>query len=184
MKRWDQLISWLPHDRDITGVEVGVWEGRNAAALLTGLPRLTLHLIDTWRQPAEGSRYRASGVQTAIAGQSAYDTALASCMDRVRCSSSRARFMFSDGYVAARKFAPESLDFVFWDADMSGDGLAEALSAWWPTIREGGFIAGHLWRAGRDGNASETVPAFAVSRPDATLDVDGQNWRVVKGGAS
>ena len=44
-----------------------------------------------------------------------------------------------------------SLDCVYVDGDHSYEGCAGDLDAWWPTLRSGGIMAGHVPRKGKVG---------------------------------
>jgi len=57
MRRWDALAEWLPTDRHVTGVEVGVDKGVMSEHLLRARPRMTLYLVDRW---AEYTDWRAN----------------------------------------------------------------------------------------------------------------------------
>ena len=59
--RSNEIVSRLPKDRPITGVEVGVRYGKNAEQILERLPNLSLLLVDTWSKPPEGDSYYNSG---------------------------------------------------------------------------------------------------------------------------
>ena len=51
---------------------------------------------------------------------------------------------------AGLSFAPvscwcrSSLDAIYVDGDHSYEGVAADLSSWWPTLKPGGFLAGHV----------------------------------------
>lgn len=125
-------------------VEVGVAGGRLSQRLLAGHPGLMLHMVDSYRatedQPA---RYRDSGdIHAAFGAEHQKQTrALAAAV--VRPYSDRVSSWVLDSVEAARKFSDGSVDLVFLDADHSYEGVTEDIRAWWPKVREGGWIGGH-----------------------------------------
>jgi hypothetical protein len=48
-----------------------------------------------------------------------------------------------ESVLAARRFADNSLDFVFLDANHSFTGVSADIVAWWPKIKPGGWLCGH-----------------------------------------
>lgn len=110
------------------GVEVGVLRGDNAANILFGeaghqpaVPKWngkSLHLVDVRLGPAHE---RFSGAETPV------EIVYHEC----------------DSLTAASRFAAESLDWVYIDADHHYEAVKADIAAWYPKIRPGGLLCGH-----------------------------------------
>jgi hypothetical protein len=118
------------------GAEIGVERGVNAEYLLKGMPELTLFCVDCW-QPYEG--YREGRHYSAARLDSFYE------LTKTRLAAFGARVVLRKQFSveAAAKFADESLDFVFIDANHSFNSCAEDLAVWSPKVKKGGIISGH-----------------------------------------
>jgi cephalosporin hydroxylase len=64
-------------------------------------------------------------------------------LDEIRKRKINALTVQADSLRAARCFNPHSLAGVFIDSDHSYDAVKMDLVAWWPLVRQGGFLAGH-----------------------------------------
>ena len=136
-----ELLSRLPEDVDLVGVEVGVWKGGNAATLLRHRPWLQLHLVDLWSHNPNPDY---APVDPGHAGRSEEESRHVSHQAQRRFADNpRVKLYRMDSVAAAAWFADKSLDFVFIDADHSYTGVARDLPAWWPKIRPGGLLCGH-----------------------------------------
>jgi hypothetical protein len=64
------------------------------------------------------------------------------CTNIAESFRSRCQIYIEDTVVAADLFAPQSVDFVFADADHTTSGLLADIKAWYPKIKWGGFFLG------------------------------------------
>ena len=98
------LLSCEILGADRGGAELGVWKGSYSRRLLSELPDLTLHLVDSW-EPVD--IYQSADKQNDAYAETL--TAVAPYKDRTRVH----RNWTSD---AAKSFEDQSLDFVYVDA--------------------------------------------------------------------
>jgi len=176
--RWDAILSRLPEDHNIVGVEVGVWAGKLSEQLLHARPFLALYMVDRWRPPLPGDSYLTSGSDMATRLQAAYDEALEEARKRVAFAGKRARLKIESSLIAAWHFATKNkrFDFVFIDGDHSYRGVTRDLYAWWPLVKQGGFISGHDYDHPSQGEVKCAVNEFFHST-GIELDV-GRTWFV------
>lgn len=116
------------------GAEIGVWEGKHAAALLELNPALELLLVDPYA-PQPGYRERKNDAAYLDAARRNAEARLARFTGHT--------FLRAPSVLAAASVRDQSLDFVFIDADHSYRGAMADLIAWSPKVRPGGLICGH-----------------------------------------
>jgi predicted O-methyltransferase YrrM len=102
------------------GVEVGCAFGANAYTILTTLPEVELYGVDN-------NAINYNGDLAANLAQFA----------------GRFVLLNMDSVNGALKFADESLDFVYIDADHKYASVLMDISTWYPKVRKGGIVAGH-----------------------------------------
>lgn len=167
----------------VVGAEVGVFDGRMSAHLLTR-PDLTLYMIDRWAAPTES--YAASGDPLASADmEAAYHRASMETFAYV----SRRYILRCDSLEAARKIRehtvvlgphtmePLRLDFAFIDADHSHEAVAADIEAWVPTLKPGGLLCGHDYGDRRFGVSRAVDEACERFGWDLELGAD-KTWHV------
>jgi predicted O-methyltransferase YrrM len=74
------------------------------------------------------------------------DTNKAMTVQRMKEFKARAVIVQADSVSAAKKFAPNSLDFVYIDAAHDYRSVWADLQAWFPIVKTGGIIAGHDYK--------------------------------------
>lgn len=120
--------------------EIGCWLGRSTAYLADAIKRsgkdITLYAVDSFVGVPEGDPesepYRGRNI----------------CKEFIQnmrdCGADDVvRLIQSDSAEAAACFVPDSLDFVFIDADHSYQGVSRDIAAWRPKVKAGGIVAGH-----------------------------------------
>lgn len=132
----------------IFGAEVGVFYGRTSSYLLAHLPNLRLFMVDPWRATPEGHRYRDSEDKTALFDQGRMDEICAAATKATDFANIpdqplRRLIVRKNSLDAAKEIAEGGLYFVFIDADHTYEGCKEDIKAWWPSVKPGGFMAGH-----------------------------------------
>lgn len=173
--RHEQLLQILrPLGEGLVGAEIGVYDGTTSAALLNGLPRLRLWMVDPWRPYAGDSELGALD-------QAAFDRALARAEWWTLAAAERRFILRKPSLEAAERFAAESLDFAFIDANHLYENVCADLRAWWPKIRRGGVLAGHDYGIGRDAagrwGVRRAVDEFCVdAQRTVRVGQDGVWW--------
>ncbi len=158
---------------NLTGAEVGVFDGWTAEVLLRTFPDLRLWLVDPWK-PYGGESY--IGKQDEAYFQRACDATMfwtTFAEDR--------RFTLREGSPqAADRFAAGSLDFVFIDANHLYESVRADLHAWWPKVRGGGALCGHDYGIHRDGEGGwgvkRAVDEFAAQHGLQTTVLKDGVW--------
>jgi hypothetical protein len=118
---FDKLVSG-------TGVEVGVWRGTHAKALLSN-PRINhLSLVDPYLPYNEP-------VKSALA-----DEAKLIASRKLRKFKDRHDFIYQKSVEASSCFKDGSLDFIYIDGDHSEEAVFADLQAWWPKLRKDGLM--------------------------------------------
>ena len=146
----------------ICGVEVGVCDGLNAAAMLKSCSRLDLTGVDPWwLHVVRNSPYAhdpSSAPQKVHAKFNARFSDLSFCLkayrnaiDNVRPYRDRAQLFPMFSIEAALSFNAGSLDFVYLDGDHSYLGVKEDLEAWYTKVQVGGYLCGHDFRFDKSG---------------------------------
>lgn len=104
-------------DKSITGVEVGVDVGDNAACILREWEGnlVKLYLVD----PVNNIH------------------------DRFRAEGTLVEFINKTSVEASKHFEDNSLDFAYLDGDHSYQGIKDDLEFWYPKVKIGGVICGH-----------------------------------------
>jgi len=144
----------------LTAVEIGVAGGHFTKQLVVSLKSLgTLHCIDPWKHFVEG-----------------FDDAcnLDDATQEGRYQQFKKDFTLNERIVAVRKmsheaskdFAPNSVDFIYLDANHSFASVMQDLTCWWPILKPGGIFAGHDYYEGnlKGHGVKLAVDAFAKER--------------------
>lgn len=130
------------------GAEVGVWEGEHAASICAVNPQLHLLCVDGWA-PYPGYADHQTPEELASAYQKALER-----LRPYRCSLMK---MFS--VEAATRVPDRSLDFVYFDANHTFEGLTADFDAWIPKVKVGGLIAGHDYHKFRPSRGIRVIEA-------------------------
>ena len=120
----------VPHN--CVGAEVGVAGGKNAKWLWDYTEPTQLYLIDHWDEPKNGNYYFGTKENTL----QEYNKILEWSKDK------NIELIKNDTIKAANLFDDNSLDWIYLDANHSYDGVLGDLKAWWPKIKNGGFLFG------------------------------------------
>lgn len=106
-------------------VEIGSWKGHSASIIGAVAKRTGGHLycVDHWK---EDGIYNTFEHNLNTLGLRDYVTPI-----------------IMDSLTAVNKFADESIDFLFIDADHRYEPFVSDLKAWYPKVKKGGIICGH-----------------------------------------
>lgn len=132
---FDLLIDSIPEEGSF--LEGGAWLGKSSAYLCDKIQssskNINVIIIDTWK----GSKDELSTSQRLATTTDIYDIFLDNMGTRkfksIRMSSTE----------AAKEFENESLDVVFIDMGHSYEEVKEDIEAWYPKVKNKGYIAGH-----------------------------------------
>lgn len=131
----DELPEFFKHLGFKVGAEIGVYKGEFTEKFCQ--KGLKMYAIDNWLI------YKIAGV--VVRGQKGQDR-----QDHLYESTKKRLASYKDCVVirknsmdAVADFAPESLDFVYLDADHSFRGIADDLYEWYWRVKKGGIISGH-----------------------------------------
>lgn len=128
------------------GAEIGVSEGRFSEAMLIEIPGVELMSIDLWAPYGRISQELA---------EKRYAKAVERLSRYPNCT-----IMRMSSLEAAQQVENGSLDFVYIDADHSGDAVLMDILLWAPKVRKGGCVAGHDWYAFYQAGVIQAVLAY------------------------
>lgn len=165
--RWDSVVSLLPRDTAIVGVEVGVYQGKMSAALLSLLPNLDLHMVDRWTEYSVAERDGDPGGDMPTMGASMWPSVERAARAAVSQYAGRYRIQKGESVTIAKQFDNHSVDFVFIDADHSYEGCKADIQAWMPKVKRGGWLMGHDYpqRKGVREAVDEIFPKGVLKMP-------------------
>jgi hypothetical protein len=160
----------------IKGAEVGVSHGNLSVSLLTSFPQLFLWMIDPYELLWEDGDNPTMPVTVEQA------KAERECAKSATGFAEERRIVLQMFSVLASEFLNGTrLDFVFVDANHMYEPVREDVEAWWPTIREGGFISGHDYNGVGDRRKGWGVKRAVDERfGDAVNVLPGLVWWVEK----
>lgn len=115
-----------------TGVEIGTERGVYAKSFCTRAPSVKLYCVDPW-EAYKG--YREHVLQDRLDGF--YEET------KERLAGYNAELIRGYSVDVAKKFADESLDFVYIDGNHEFGHVVADLCAWVPKVKIGGIVAGH-----------------------------------------
>ena len=136
--------------QELTGVEIGVNKGRNAAIMLKKMNLKMLYLIDP---------KVFHGVKRKLAK-----------FDNYIFLEKKSKDAVND--------IPDGLDFVYIDGDHSFQGVLDDIKNYLPKVREGGILGGHDFGNPCE-DVSETVMRFAIGN-NVKLYFKDRDWWMIK----
>ncbi len=128
MKTREDLDKYFGELGFTKGAEVGVMSGSHSAELCKHNPNLYLYCIDMWDlNPSRYDGFRERKYQQAVQIMAPYNCELIKdfSMD------------------AVKRFADDSLDFVYIDANHSFDHIMRDILEWSMKVKRGGIVSGH-----------------------------------------
>lgn len=125
--RWDEIVKRLPRCRGLM-VEVGVFQGKNAARILELNQKVKLILVDAWKPYPDMTQN--------------WDKAKDITYRRFR-GNRRVKIIAKTSIDAAVDVLNHSVDLVFLDAAHDYNSVCNDIEAWLPKIKLEGWIGGH-----------------------------------------
>ena len=157
-----------------TFVEVGVYEGYNAAHVIDNMQIEKTWLIDTWGE----NGFFVSDMNSIEEGDRMYVGVQALFAPEI--AQNKVEILRMDNREAA-KLLPNDLDLVYIDANHEYEEVKKDMEAWYPKVRKGGILSGddYHYYVG----VVQAVDEFVSEHPGINLQV-GQSktqWWFVKG---
>eukprot|EP00927_Polykrikos_kofoidii_P051523 TRINITY_DN45324_c0_g1_i1.p1 TRINITY_DN45324_c0_g1~~TRINITY_DN45324_c0_g1_i1.p1 ORF type:complete len:417 (-),score=50.90 TRINITY_DN45324_c0_g1_i1:94-1344(-) len=165
----------LPLKRRLRMAEIGVFQANTSRRLLERFPSLEMLLVDPYHLHTEDAWDELQYLEEF------YISSRETFLEASRWTQpyrARATHMLQTSVAAASWVTPGSLDLVFIDGDHRYESVATDIQAWWPTIREGGAIAGHDFVFTFPG-VVEAATKFALAI-DLPLFLSAEIWWVAK----
>ena len=154
--------------QDLVCAEIGVRLGENAVDMLCGLPIKTLSLVDPYVQYFD---------YTFFLDQECQDAYYMEMLKNIEAHTPRVTIYKETSENASKKFADNSLDFVYIDGCHSVNAVSLDLSCWWRTIKQNGFLCGHdFWFAG----VRAALHPFVASRAKSITVFNDSDWLITK----
>lgn len=139
--RWGTLPKLFRELGSTVGVEVGTYAGRFAKFLAEHNPTSKLYVVDAWEiYPGYED----------ITTKEEMDIVFADAKNRL-APYPNVQFIRDWSNQAVRRFADESLDYVYIDANHSYEAAKEDLAIWSKKVKKGGIISGHDYINGHRG---------------------------------
>lgn len=185
LKKATVILSRVPLDAEVAGVEVGVLRGKLSAELLAYAPRLHLTMVDAWRASDPSSSYAKTGDEAAKMSLASMMLAKERAVIATKFAEDRRTIVHADSITASKAVPDGSKDFVFIDADPSYEGVRADINAWLPKLKPGGLLCGHDFEfpgQPRWGVRKAVEEASATLQLPFERDVD-YTWFIRLGGA-
>lgn len=179
------LAKHFGTDKPLVGVEIGVYRGETASHLLSVFPKLTLFMVDPWREYPASEHATLQHDQISCQKQAGHDEcrklayeATESWRDRrvvLETTSERAAAIFTGQHLLVSQ-----IDFAFLDGRHDVGGVRDDIAAWWPKIRPGGILAGHDINHRRFKGVTQAVNEFVAANQLQLQTYRRKIWAVVK----
>ncbi len=135
----EQWIASLVKEHGWTrGAELGVWKGRTFLFVLENCPDLTLYGVDLWSAQPDNE-----GLEAYDGKEWQHKKFERNVRNKAEKFGDRAIIIKDWTTKAADQVEDNSLDFVFVDADHSTEAVRNDIKAWWPKVKDTGWIIGH-----------------------------------------
>lgn len=154
--RFNDFLDYMPHNA--IAVEVGVQGGGFAAFMLKKTKPKQLFLIDCWQQQDQNIYDDPeANVENHIQEQLYQETKKRFARD------SRVVILREFSNQAVHRFANESLDWVYIDANHGYEAAKQDIALWWPKIKKGGVLSGHDYAVRPSFGVVQAVNEFLIA---------------------
>jgi predicted O-methyltransferase YrrM len=154
LRRWDVLAGLCQQMGAKTFVEVGCKEGRTTGALLANCPELRVVAVDPWA-PVPNSDENYDGWDFVAIEREFWEN-VGPHKDRVE--------MLRTTSLEASCIPTTPFDVAFIDAGHDYANARADIQAWWPLVREGGYLCGHDYQHKFPGVMRAVVASFPLLR--------------------
>jgi len=158
-------------------VEIGVYKGDMSRRLLIH-PNLCLTMIDPWGEYV-AETYKKSGDEYAMHTPEEWDEIKAKALDSVSWAKDRVR-VYQGTSEGAAEFFEDTFDIVFIDGDHSYEQTSKDIKAWWPKVKEDGYLGGHDYRDDKNYGVIEAVDEFVAEYGLTIEHGENMTWFVRK----
>ena len=166
---WDKYGKELKH---LTGVEIGVDEGKNAISILKNLNITKLYLVDPWIEYYEKSSNKL------LRSQKVQDEKFKK-VEKLFSDNSKVELIRKKSIEASKDFSDASLDFVYIDGDHSYESVKQDLNSWYPKLKKFGVMCGDDYAHITGRGVVEAVNEFAFEKKLIVITGKrGQFWFV------
>ena len=155
LRRWEVLAGLCQQMGAKTFVEVGCKEGRTTGFLLHNLPDLRVISIDAWAPVPNSAEDYADWD---------YSDIVKKFWQNVGEHRHRIRMYELLSLAAAKHLHGEQFDIVFIDAGHDYESCLADIQAWWPLVREGGYLCGHDYQHTFPGVMRAVAQSFPLLR--------------------
>ena len=164
-------IKRLFGNKELVGVEIGVYEGKNAKSILDNLNIRKLFLVDPYKSYTDKDCMKLENHHTQKELKDAFNKAFA----RLSRYKDKVEFKRNNSDEAINSI-PNDLDFVYIDGAHDYESIKKDLKLYYPKLKKGGVLSGHdiqlrdVWRA---------VFAFAIKHK-LTPIIEINDWFMIK----
>jgi predicted O-methyltransferase YrrM len=144
----------------VLAAEIGVWRGETSKYLLETFPNLTLLLVDDWREARNKNKNKNM------------------MLSNIAFAAERTVIFEQDSLKASEYMVDGSLDLCFIDSSHEYEHTLKELEAYWPKVRNAGYIGGHDIDSDRHPGVTKAVKEFG--QPYTTSV--GHTWWIRKFG--
>jgi len=156
-----KLLKEIPYD--ISGVEIGVYEGITSAYLLENLDNLKkLYCVDSWELYEDYAKTLKPGGSMAGDLNIVFET----YKSNIHTYENRVKTFKMMSAEAVKRINDESVYFVFIDANHAYEYVKNDILLWMPKVEIGGLIIGHDYGKER----------FGVTK--AVHEIFGNNFKI------
>ncbi len=180
-------------NRSLTGVEVGVWEGINALAILKNVPISMLYLVDPYEVYDEFNVTEISGAPNQGINEAKARNITTKYKKNITFIKRRSHDAIS--------VIPNELDFAYLDGNKNHKYVVQDLEDYYPKIAKGGILAGHDFHYAHIRKAVDeyikgknlTIWSYPFKKenfrinwdeawpvPNAKISMDDEDWWIIK----
>ena len=124
------MTLFLKKNKNLTGVEIGTYKGKNAKHMLETLDIKKLYLVDPYIP-----------FTTEVESYKLDKDTLKKAKARLKQFTNK-EFVIKTSREAINKI-PNDLDFVYIDGDHNYEAVKQDIKLWYPKIKNGGVLGGH-----------------------------------------